>query len=144
MSEPLRQDIPHLETQVYVSCRFRTLLCMARHSDLAVTEAGHFTNWGASPRYPSSASTRSPSSRLLIRASRKIITSLYLPGGYGPFTQTMSPPMIEIATSYRRPDPLNLWLKNFFPLRSIWKSVPSMETRQSLSTSPFLRFSQTI
>ena len=75
-----------------------------------VRHFGHFTWSGASPKYPSSASTCSPSSSSPISPMRKIIRSLYFPGSKGPLIQQISPVKIFNATSYRRPEPLNLLL----------------------------------
>jgi hypothetical protein len=43
------------------------------------------------PRYPSSASTRSPGSRKFLKILLKILMSVYLPAGYGPWIHTRFP-----------------------------------------------------
>ena len=74
-----------------VSCRFRTLCCMNKHSSGLTNDLGHLQCLGASPMCPSSHSTRSASPSSLIKASRKMLMSGCLPQGHGPFTQTTSP-----------------------------------------------------
>ena len=115
-----------------VSCLERTLFIMCSLSSGIVTHAGHFTRSGASPTYPSSASTLSNGSKYVTREARKISRSLYSPGWYGPLIQQISPPTIDRPTSYLRPDFLNLKEYHSRPRSGIWKSVPSTLSKQSL------------
>ena len=128
-----------------VSCLFLTRCCMKSVSTLLEIHFGHLTCSGASPMYPSSASTLSPSVKWLISEFRKIRMSLYLPHGNGPLIQTISPVRMQMATSYLSPDFIaNLWLENAGPCSATLKSVPSTDIKQSLPLSLFKRFSNKI
>ena len=128
-----------------VSCLFLTRCCMKRVSTLLEIHFGHLTCSGASPMYPSSASTLSPSVKWLISEFRKLRMSLYFPHGNGPLIQTTLPVKIQMATSYLNPDFIaNLWLENAGPCSAILKSVPSTDIRQSLPLSFSRRLSNKI
>ena len=98
-----------LNLLLIVSCQDLNQFIICFLSSGTVQQPGHFTFRGASPMYPSSASTRSNSSNCIINAFRKIVRSLSLPGMCGLLIQKISPPKIERATSYLSPDRLNLW-----------------------------------
>ena len=56
------------------------------------------------PRYPLSASTRLPGSRKCLKHWLKILMSLYVPAGYGPWIHTRFPAMMPTPSSYRMTD----------------------------------------
>ena len=128
-----------------VSWRARALF-LARLSDLDTYASGFQIKLG-SPRYPLSASTFSPRSNMLIKAQQKILTSGQRPHGKGPLIHTISPVLIQTATSYRRPAFLNLW-EYHLRLNGVgsWigQSVPSTVTLHVLVELPRKRFSQQI
>jgi hypothetical protein len=92
--------------------------------------------WGDSPMYPSSASTRSLSSKAFNREWRKIVMSFHCPHGKGPLIHTMSPVAIVVAKSYLRPDFLpNLWDENCVNIQMgimEWVLLPIFELSMSL------------
>ena len=91
------------------------------------------------PLCPSSASAISPGGDLKIKSFRKLLTSGQGPQGKGPFVCAMSPPMMEIATSWRSPGPLNLW-EHHRVLKGVGsfvlKSVPSTVMQLQFSKAP--------
>ena len=115
------------------------------HHLLPLIGAGNtMTLAGDSPMYPSSASTCSNGSSQDLRDLRKISRSFNFPGWWGPLIQQMSPVFIPKATSYRRPDPLNLYEYQSGPLSGIGTSVPSTDIKQSLPVSPLYLLSSLI
>ena len=128
-----------------VSCLFLARCCMKSVSTLLEMHFGHFTYYGASSIYSSSASTISPSVKWLNREFRKIRMSLNLLHGNGPLIQTILLVKMQIATSYRSLDFMeNLWLENAGPSSAILKSVPSTDIKQSLPLSTSKRLSKKI
>jgi len=93
-----------------VSCLLLTMPIILCFSSGMPIELGHFTLRGASPSYPSSASTLSNSSSHVIKLERKISRSFFSPGKKGPLIQQMSPVKIFNATSYRSPDEFVFWV----------------------------------
>ena len=139
-------NIPHIfNLLLSVSCLFRTRCCMNSVICLLVNDLGHLICRGASPMYPSSASTLSPRPRWAMRESLKMEMSGQAPHGYGPLIHTQSPVWIHTPSSYLNPlFFLNLWLENLGPWFGTRKSTPSQESRQSAPTSPLNRLAQTI
>jgi len=117
-----------------VSCRALTLPCITTFFD-DTSLPGPLT-LSTCPRYPSSASTRSPGSRWCLKHWLKILMSLYVPAGYGPCIHTRFPAMMSTPSSYRTADlPAYLWDAKVGPFWGIRKSVPSIVIVQSLSMS---------
>ena len=123
-----------------VSCLLLTMPIILCFSSGMPIELGHFTLSGASPSYPSSASTLSNGSSHVIKLERKISRSFFSPGKNGPFIQQMSPVKIFNATSYLSPDEFVC----FCVKPGSRKSVPSTLRRQSLYLSPLYLFSSMI
>ena len=65
-----------LNLLLIVSWRWRTRLSISSISSWLAIDLGHLTKWGASPLYPSSASTLLPSSSSCMIALRKMVISL--------------------------------------------------------------------
>lgn len=86
-----RRMLQSFSLLLIVSCLFRTLCCMNKHSSRLTNDLGHLQCNGALPINPSSHSAHSASSSSLIKASRKMLMSGHLPQGCGPFIQTTSP-----------------------------------------------------
>ena len=111
MAEDIAQNLPLLKLLLTVSCLLLTMPIILCFSSGMPIELGHFTLRGASPSYPSSASTLSNGSSHVIKLERKISRSFFSPGKKGPLIQQMSPVKIFNATSYRSPDEFVFWCK---------------------------------
>ena len=139
-----RRMLHCLSLLLTVSCLILTIYIIFFLSMGQVIHLGQMTLAGDSPMYPSSASTRSNGSSQDLRDLRKILRSFNFPGWWGPLIQQMSPVFIPKATSYRRPDPLNLYEYQSGPLSGIGTSVPSTDIKQSLPVSPLYLLSSLI
>jgi hypothetical protein len=100
-----------------LSCLLHIRFCKAWFSVGFDEHPGHFNLWGASPRYPSSASTLlSNSSNQWAKPLHFVLMSGYLPAGYGPLTHTIFPAGKSTPILYPNPHcPLNLNKEKRFP-----------------------------
>ena len=112
MAEDIAQNRPLLQPPIDCLLLLLTIPIILCLSSGAAIDEGHFTFNGASPSYPSSASTRSNTSSQVVKPEWKISRSFHSPGKKGPWIQHMSPVLMFNATSYRNPDEFALQWRN--------------------------------
>ena len=150
MPKSIRQAFPLLKTFV---ARFMTTSCLILSRDLSSTSSSVHARqfdeeWLTSVAFVCFRQFMTQS-HFFFNLKRKIVMSWYRPHGNGPLTCTMSPLWMAMATSYRRPGPLNLWDLYFLkftapPYNGTLKSVPSTVIFAKLPLSYLFLFSQSI